>query len=67
MKSQWVIENHGVEPDIEVDDLPGDIMEGKDAQIEEGIKYILGKIKEHSLEIPKPPPLLPAYPPDKSQ
>ena len=64
LKSQWVIENHGVEPDIEIDDLPGDLMSGKDAQIEEGIKYLMQKIKEHPLEVPKSPPLLPAYPPD---
>ena len=63
LNSEWVIENHGVEPDIEVDDLPGDVMSGKDAQLEEGIKYIMEKIKEHPMEIPKRPPLLPAYPP----
>ena len=45
LNSEWVIENHGVEPDIEVDDLPGDVMSGKDAQLEEGIKYIMEKIK----------------------
>ena len=26
LDSQWVIENHGVDPDIQVDDLPGDVM-----------------------------------------
>ncbi len=64
LNSEWVVENHGVEPDIEVDNLPGDVMSGKDAQLEEGIKYIMQKIKEHPLEIPKTPPLLPAYPGD---
>ncbi len=67
LNSQWVIENHGVEPDIEVDDLPGEIMAGKDAQLEKGIKYIMDKINEHPMEIPKRPPLIPSYPPDKSQ
>ena len=66
LNSQWVIENHGVEPDIQVDDLPGDIMAGKDAQLEEGIKYIMNKINDHPIEIPKRPPLIPSYPPDKS-
>ena len=64
LNSEWVIENHGVEPDIEVDNLPGDVISGKDAQLEEGIKYIMKKIKEHPLEIPKTPPMLPAYPTD---
>ncbi len=64
LNSDWVIENHGVEPDIEIDNLPGDEISGKDAQLEEGINHIMKKIKEHPLEIPKSPSLLPAYPPD---
>ena len=67
LNSEWVIENHGVAPDIEVDNLPGDEMSGKDAQLEEGIKYIMKNIKEHPLEIPKRPPLLPAYPPNNGE
>ncbi len=62
LHSQWIIENHGVEPDIKVDDLPGDVMSGKDAQLEAGVNYIMKEIKEHPLNIPKEPPLLPAYP-----
>ncbi len=65
LDSQWVIENHGVEPDIEVDDLPGDVMIGKDAQLDKGIEVIMQKIKEHPLTLPKAPKLLPAYPPVK--
>lgn len=61
--SKWVVENHGVEPDIKVDDLPGDVISGKDAQLEEGIKYIMKELKEHPKNLPPPPPLLPAYPP----
>lgn len=63
LDSQWVIENHGVEPDIEVDDLPGDLMRGKDAQLDTAINYIMDKIKAHPLTLPPPPALLPAYPP----
>ena len=67
LDSQWIIENHGVEPDIEVDNLPGDVIIGKDAQLDEGINYIMKEIKEKPMEIPKPPPLIPAYPPDKGK
>ena len=63
LHSQWVIENHGVDPDIKVDDLPGDLMSGKDAQLIEGVKYIMKKLKEHPMNIPKSPKLIPAYPP----
>jgi tricorn protease len=62
--SDWVIENHGVDPDVEVDDLPGDVMAGKDAQLQAGIDYILKQLKEHPKPLPAPPPLLPAFPPD---
>ncbi len=64
LDSQWIVENHGVEPDIKVDNLPGDVMSGKDAQLEEGVNYILKEIKEHPVNLPPPPPLLPAYPPE---
>jgi len=63
LDSQWIIENYGVEPDIEVDNLPGDVMAGKDAQLEKGIEVILEKLRQHPVALPPPPPLLPAYPP----
>lgn len=62
LKSEWVLENHGVEPNIEVDNLPGDEMAGKDAQLETGIKYILDKLKEQPMNLPPHPTWLPAYP-----
>jgi tricorn protease len=63
LDSQWVIENHGVEPDVEVDDLPGDEMAGKDAQLDSAIRTLMEKIESHPMTLPPRPPLLPAYPP----
>ena len=63
LHSEWVIENHGVDPDIEVDDLPEDLMRGYDAQLHTAVDYLMKKIKQHPLKLPPPPPLLPAYPP----
>ena len=63
LDSQWVIENHGVDPDMEVDNLPGDEVKGKDAQLDTAVKYLMDKIKAHPLDLPLPPPALPAYPP----
>jgi tricorn protease len=63
LDSQWVIENHGVEPDVEVDDLPGDVISGKDAQLETAVQTIMEKLKAKPMTLPPPPPLLPAYPP----
>jgi len=60
--SQWAIENHGVDPDIPVDDTPGDWMQGRDDQLQAAIEYILGEMKKHPASLPPPPPALPAYP-----
>jgi len=67
LDSQWVIENYGVPPDMEVEDLPGDLLAGHDAQLEAGIKYLMKEIQEHPKPLPSPPPLLPAYPPPGSE
>ncbi len=61
--SQWIIENHGVEPDMEVDNRPEDVMQGRDPQLDAGLKYIMDKLKTQPMTIPRPPALLPAYPP----
>ncbi|MBV8483724.1 MAG: PD40 domain-containing protein [Verrucomicrobia bacterium] len=63
LDSEWVIENHGVVPDIEVEDLPGDLLAGHDAQLEAGINYLMKEIQEHPKPLASPPPLIPAYPP----
>jgi tricorn protease len=63
LDSKWVIENYGVPPDIEIEDLPGDLLAGHDAQLEAGINYLLKQIQEHPTRIPSPPALIPAYPP----
>lgn len=57
----WLIEGHGVDPDIVVDNLPKATFEGKDAQLEAAIRYLQEKIKAE----PVPPIEAPAYP-DKS-
>jgi tricorn protease len=63
LDSQWVMENHGVDPDITVDDTPGDWLAGHDVQLEAGIKYLLDELQKHPGGYPAPPAPLPAYPP----
>jgi tricorn protease len=62
LHSEWVIENYGVDPDTEVDDLPGDVMAGKDAQLDKAVEVLMEKITAQPMTLP-PPPLLPPYPP----
>ncbi len=64
LHSEWVIENHGVDPDIEIDDAPGDVLAGKDAQLEKAVEVLMEKIRSKPMVLPAPPPHLPAYPPE---
>jgi len=59
---RWLIEGVGVVPDIEVQNMPGDVVRGKDAQLDAGIENVLKRLKENPAELPPPP----AYP-DKSK
>ncbi len=65
LDSQWAVENHGVTPDIKVDNLPGQVMKGKDPQLDTAVNYIMKKLKEHPMPLPQPPAELPAYPSGK--
>ena len=60
-ESKWLIEGHGVDPDIVVDNRPHATFEGQDAQLDAAIAYLQREIKLH----PVPVPPAPAYP-DKS-
>jgi tricorn protease len=63
LDSQWVMENHGVEPDVVVDDSPADWADGHDKQLEAGIKYLLDELQKKPETLPPPPPPSPPYPP----
>jgi tricorn protease len=58
----WAVENHGVDPDIEIEDQPAELLAGHDAQLEAAVKLMLEELAAHPSGLPKPPPLLPAYP-----
>jgi tricorn protease len=60
---QWAVENHGVDPDIDVENLPADLLAGHDVQLETAIDLMLKAIAGKPSGLPAPPPLLPAYPP----
>jgi tricorn protease len=53
-----LVENHGADPDILVDNDPGSVMAGRDLQLEKAIEAVLDKIKKNPSKFaPKP-----AYP-----
>jgi tricorn protease len=60
-EGEWLIEGHGFEPDIVVDNLPYATFKGEDAQLDAAIELLEKLIAEDPREVPQPP----AYP-DKS-
>ncbi|MEK7482861.1 MAG: S41 family peptidase, partial [Planctomycetota bacterium] len=54
-EGKWLIEGHGVDPDIVVDNLPCATFQGKDAQLETALHYLQIKIKEEPLPVPQHP------------
>ena len=60
-EGEWIIEGHGVDPDIVVDINPFEDWLGKDAQLEKAVEYLKGELKNY-----KPLPGTPAAP-DKSK
>jgi len=56
LEGEWIIENHGVDPDIEVDNLPNLAIQGHDPQLEKAIEVIMKKIEEEPKKLPERPP-----------
>ena len=56
LNGQWEVENHGIAPDVPVEDLPKDFAAGHDLQLETGVKIVLDELKANPIpEIPIPP------------
>jgi tricorn protease len=60
-EGKWLIEGHGVDPDIVVDDLPYATYRGGDAQLDAAVEYLKQKIAAEPVVVPQAPPH-----PDKS-
>ncbi len=52
---RWLVENHGVDPDIEVENTPESGVDGKDLQLEKAIEWTLAQLKEHPVTRPPHP------------
>jgi tricorn protease len=58
INGQWEVENHGIAPDVPVEDLPKDAAAGHDRQLETGVQMVLDELKAN----PIPAMPVPAYP-----
>ncbi len=56
-EGKWVIEGHGVDPDIVVDNDPSKAYHGDDQQLDKAIQVIMQRLKDY-----KPQPPIPPYP-----
>ena len=55
LNGDWEVENHGIAPDVPVEDLPKDVAAGHDRQLETGVQLVLDELKAHPVpEIPIP-------------
>jgi tricorn protease len=62
LDSQWAVENHGVDPDVEVENQPAELLAGHDAQLETAVSLLMQQIAGKPPGLPPPPALLPPYP-----
>jgi tricorn protease len=52
----WSVENEGVAPDIDVEQVPSAVMDGHDPQLERAIAVVMDELKAHPPSTPKHPP-----------
>ncbi|MEH8017754.1 S41 family peptidase [Rheinheimera muenzenbergensis] len=57
MDGRWIIEGYGVTPDLEVDNLPYERFNGKDAQLLRAIDYLQQKLQQQPVAPLKAEPL----------
>jgi len=51
----WIIENYGVAPDIEVENTPKSVIEGRDLQLDRGIQEVLQALERDPKKLPERP------------
>ena len=54
-EGEWLIENVGVPPDIEVENAPAAVIAGGDPQLERGVAEVLESIAADPKSLPKRP------------
>jgi len=62
LDGEWIMENVGVEPDIEVEQTPSLVMQGRDPQLEAAVRHVLEKLENEPV---KPLPSKPGPPEER--
>jgi tricorn protease len=53
---RWMIEGHGIEPDIPVENDPTRVAAGEDPQLDRAIRLMLDELRTKSYKVPPMPP-----------
>ena len=56
LHGEWEVENHGVAPDVEVENDPASVAAGHDRQLEKAVELTLDALKRHPVVLPQRPP-----------
>jgi tricorn protease len=56
LHGEWEVENHGIAPDIEVENDPASVAAGHDRQLEKAVEVTLEALKKNPVVIPQHPP-----------
>jgi len=56
LHGQWEVENHGIAPDIEVENDPASVAAGHDPQLEKAVEVTLEALKKNPVVLPDHPP-----------
>ncbi|HTO91654.1 MAG TPA: S41 family peptidase [Candidatus Sulfotelmatobacter sp.] len=54
-QGEWTVENHGIDPDIEVENAPHLMVQGRDPQLERAIQYCLDELTKNPVKRPERP------------
>jgi tricorn protease len=57
-KDGFIVENVGVSPDVEVEQVPSEVIKGRDPQLEKAIEIALKELEKN----PQVEPVRPAFP-----
>ena len=55
LAGEWIIEGHGVDPDIVVENDLQSLLDGRDPQLERGVAEVMKKLQESPKKFPKRP------------
>jgi tricorn protease len=56
LHGEWEVENHGIAPDVEVENDPASVAAGHDAQLEKAVQVTLDALKKNPVKLPDHPP-----------